>query len=413
MLDIDLIRKDFRFFDDPEIAYFDNSATSQRPECVARAITEFESYNNANPFRGLYDLSVRATDIYESARADVSKFINAESPEEIIFTRNTSESLNLAAYSLSEMITDNGDRFLKPGDEIITTVMEHHSNLLPWQHAAERTGAKVKYLYPKPDGSISFDDYKELLSGRVKIVAMTHMSNIFGRLIDIKAFSDEAHKYGAIFVCDGAQSVPHVKTDVQDLGVDLMAFSGHKMLGPMGIGVLYGRRDILDKMPPFMTGGEMIEHVSLDEVTYAAVPHKFEAGTVNAEGAAGLSAAIHYINEIGFSEMEERELMLTKAAMDGIGNVPHVSILGSESPGDHHGIITFTIDGVHPHDISAIMADMGVAVRAGHHCAEPLHQYLGIPSTTRASIMFYNTMEEVDMLVRAIADVRPMMGYKD
>ena len=412
MIDIKEIRKDFRFFDNPEIAYLDNSATSQRPERVINAVNEYYRYSNANPFRGLYDLSIRATDKYEEAREKVKLFINASSEKEIIFTRNASESLNLAAFSLGEML-------LHEGDEIITTVMEHHSNLLPWQQTAKRHGATVRYLKVDEEGKLDMEELKSLLNERTKIVSLSAMSNVFGRINDIKTIAGLVHGTTSsdgkspVLVADGAQSVPHNKTDVKDMDVDLLAFSGHKMLAPMGIGVLYGKEKILKKMPPFLTGGEMIETVSLDEVTFAELPHKFEAGTVNAGGAVGLAAAIDLINEIGMDEMVEREHYLTKLAFDKIADIHGIRVLGSKNAEEHNGIITFKVEGVHPHDVASIMAEGGVAVRAGHHCAEPLHQFLKIPSTTRASIMFYNTEEEVERFTDVLATVRPLMGYKD
>ena len=290
-LDIQKIRSDFPFFDNSDLAYLDNSATTQRPRQVVEAVADYEYHHNSNPFRGLYELSIDATERYEAARAKVAKFINAKSDKEIIFTRNASESLNLVAYSLGEMC-------LKEGDEVITTVVEHHSNMLPWRLAAKRYGATVKYLECEEDGSFSLEKFKSLLTDKTKIVAMTAMSNIFGRIIDIKSFAAAAHEVCAYFVADGAQSVPHSKTDVQNLDVDFLAFSGHKMLAPMGIGVLYGKEELLKKMPPFLSGGEMIEYVTFEDITYAELPHKFEAGTVNAGGAVGLAAAIDYIEQI-------------------------------------------------------------------------------------------------------------------
>lgn len=398
------IRKDFPFFDNTELCYLDNSATTQRPRQVMEAEMDYYYYHNSNPFRGLYELSIDATDRYEAARHKVAEFINASSDAEIIFTRNASESLNLVAYSL-------GDMCLSEGDEIITTVVEHHSNMLPWRLAAERHGATVKYLECEPDGSFTLEKLNALLTDRTKIVAMTAMSNIFGRVNDIKGFAAAAHKKGAYFVADGAQSVPHSVTDVQDLDVDFLSFSGHKMLAPMGIGVLYGKEELLKKMPPFLSGGEMIEYVSLDSVSYAELPHKFEAGTVNAGGAVALAAAIDYIKQIGMKDIEEREEMLTTMALEGMKKIPHIRILGSDDPKEHHGIITFRVDGVHPHDTAAIMAEDNVAIRAGHHCAEPLHQFIGIPSTVRASILFYNTEEEIERLIESVASLRRRMGY--
>ena len=403
---VEEIRKDFPFFEKSTLAYLDNSATSQRPRSVVEAVEDFYYHRNANPFRGLYDLSVEATDAYEAAREKVAGFIGADSSTEIIFTRNASESLNLAAYSLGELV-------LREGDEIVCSVVEHHSNLLPWQHAAGRAGAVVKYLEPEADGSFSPEKLDELMSERTKIVALTAMSNVFGQMNDVKALAAVAHKYGAYYVADGAQSVPHGSTDVQDLDVDLLAFSGHKMLSPMGIGVLYGKEKLLDRMPPFLTGGEMIETVSLTGVTYAELPHKFEAGTVNAGGAVGLAAAIDYLESVGMDRIVEREKELSRLAYSLISEIPHIELLGAKDPEGHHGIFTFRVEGVHPHDVAAILADRDLAVRAGHHCAEPLHQYLKIPSTTRASLMFYNTEEEVERLAEAMRSIRPVMGYGD
>lgn len=402
---IEDIRKDFPFFRDTKLAYLDNSATSQRPESVLDKVKEYYLYSNANPFRGLYDLSITATEAYEAAREKVAGFINARESAEVIFTRNASESLNLAAYSLGAL--------LSPGDEIVTSVVEHHSNLLPWQHAAKRAGAMVKYLTPEADGSFAPEKLEALMSEKTRIVALTAMSNIFGQMIDVKALAEIAHRYGAWYVADGSQSVPHGRTDVQALDCDLLAFSGHKMLAPMGIGVLYGKQEVLEKMPPFLTGGEMIENVSLEEVTYAEIPHKFEAGTVNAGGAIGLAAAIDYIESIGIDQIEERERELSRRAFAGIKEIPHIILVGSDKAEEHHGIFTFKVEGVHPHDVAAIMAEQNVAVRAGHHCAEPLHHFLQIPSTTRASLMFYNTEEEVDQLTEAMKNIRPFMGYQD
>ena len=405
--DIQKIRQDFPFFAaHPELVYLDSSATSQRLASSVRAAVNFYENQNASPFRGLYELSVKATEAYEEARQTVADFIHAKEAAEIVFTRNASESLNLLAYSLTQCVVSEGD-------EILVGITEHHSNMLPWRHAAMRHKAVVKYLECEPDGSFSLEKFKGLLSEKTKIVSMTAMSNIFGRIIDIRAFADAAHEVGAYFVADGAQSVPHSVTDVEKLGVDFLAFSGHKLLSPMGIGVLYGKEELLKKMPPFLTGGEMIEYVTLEDVTYAELPHKFEAGTVNAAGAIGLAAAIDYIESIGLHNIEERELELTKIMFEGMKAIPHVTVLGSDDAEDHHGIVTFKIDGVHPHDIAAIIADANVAVRAGHHCAEPLHQFLGIPSTTRASLMFYNTEEEIERLIDIVSKIRPMMGYPD
>nr|WP_027870734.1 cysteine desulfurase [[Eubacterium] cellulosolvens] len=399
------IRKNFPLIRDDE-AYLDNAATTQKPQCVIDAVTGYYQKHNANPLRGLYGLSIAATDDYEDAREAVREFINAGSTEEIIFTRNASESLNLIGYAWT---ADN----LKPGDEVVVTIMEHHSNLLPWQQACKRTGAVLKYIETDPTGLITEEVFRAALSPKTKLVCMTQVSNVLGRENPIKRFAQIAHEAGAVFVCDGAQSVPHMPVDVRDLDVDFLAFSGHKMMAPMGIGVLYGKREILDKMQPFLFGGEMIEYVTRDGATYAELPHKFEAGTVNAGGAVGLHAAINFYKEIGWERIVEREEHLTAYAMEKMKELPYVHIIGSELPEEHHGILTFLVDGVHPHDIAAILDSLHIDVRAGHHCAQPLMKYLNTLSTSRASLCFYNTEDEVDRLIEALKSVRKDMGYAE
>lgn len=406
MINVDSVRSDFPFFKDQPLAYLDNSATSQKPLCVMEAEDAYYRTSNANPYRGIYDLSVRATDAYEDARETVRDFINAEDRSEIIFTRNATESLNLAAFSFCEMV-------LNPGDEIVVSIAEHHSNMLPWRAAAKRAGAAVRYIETDISGVITPEQVAAALTENTRILAITQVSNIFGRKNDIKAFAAAAHKNGTVIVVDGAQSVPHMPVDVQDLDIDFLAFSGHKMLAPMGIGVLYGKKEYLEKMPPFLTGGEMIDKVTKDSVIYKEIPNKFEAGTVNAGGAVGLAEAIRYIQGLGFADIEARENMLTAQALEGMKKVPHVTVLGADTPEEHHGILTFKIDGVHPHDIASIFADENVAVRAGHHCAQPLLISLGIPSTTRASLMFYNTEEEIDRFLSVLGGIRKEMGYAE
>ena len=401
-----LIRNAFPIFEDTDLVYLDSAATTQKPDCVIRATREFYENDNANPLRGLYELSLRATDAYEGARRKVADFIGAKDPNEIIFTRNATESLNLIAHTWAD---DN----LKPGDEILITIMEHHSNLLPWQHVAKRTGAVLKFLECDKKGNITEEMFRAALTPKTKLVSMTQISNVLGVRNDIRTFARIAHENGAVFSCDGAQSVPHIKVDVCDLDVDFLSFSGHKMLGPMGIGVLYGKMEILEKMSPFLTGGEMIEYVTREGATYAEVPHKFEAGTVNAAGAVGLGAAIDYYNAIGIDVIEEREDYLTVLAMKELGRIPHLNILGSDDPLNHHGILSFTIDGVHPHDIAAILDSFKVDIRVGHHCAQPLLKYLGSMSTARASIAFYNTENDIFRLAEALKTVRGKMGYTD
>lgn len=406
MIDAKEVRKDFPFFAKSDLAYLDNSATSQRLQSVLDAEVKFYEENNANPFRGLYDMSVRATEAYEDARETVRAFINAKEVGEIIFTRNASESLNLVAYSF-------GSKFFKEEDEILVSIEEHHSNMLPWRYAAERAGATVKYLYVDADGKMTPEMVKAALTPKTKLFAVTQVSNIMGRTNDIKAFAKICHENGTYLVADGAQSVPHMPVDVQDLDCDFLAFSGHKMLGPMGIGVLYGKRELLEQMPPFLSGGEMIQSVTEDRITLEELPHKFEAGTVNAAGAVGLAEAMHYIKKIGFADIQERENALCTRAYQGMQEIPHVTVLGSDDPNDHHGILTFKVDNVHPHDIAAIFASENVAVRAGHHCAQPLLLHIGVPNTTRASVMFYNTEEEVDRFLDVLSQIRGAMGYAD
>lgn len=397
-------RRDFPLLMNTDVAYLDSAATAQRPQCVLDAEEKFYTTCNANPLRGLYPLSIAATDAYENAREAVRKFLNAASAKEIIFTRNTSESLNLVAYSY-------GLSNVKAGDEVVVSIMEHHSDLLPWQMVCRQTGAKLRFIECEPDGSVDLNKVEPLIGSRTKVVAMTQVSNVLGRENPIRQVAELAHRAGAVMVVDGAQSTPHMPVDVQALGADFLAFSGHKVYGPMGIGVLYGRKELLEKMPPFLTGGEMIESVTREGAVYAELPHKFEAGTVNAAGAAGLHAALDYMAQVGFGTMQRRELELTRRAMEGMKQIPYVHILGSDQPEEHHGIITFTVDGVHPHDIGQILAADGVNIRAGHHCAQPLLAYLGHPSTARASIAFYNTEEEIDRLLASVSTLRERMGY--
>ena len=397
-------RSDFPLIVDSSIAYLDNAATAQRPQCVIDAESDFYLRHNANPMRGLYELSIEATDIYENARETVRKFIGAASTEEVVFTRNTTESLNLVAYSY-------GLTHVKAGDEVLVSIMEHHSDLLPWQMVCRQTGAKLRFIDCEPDGSVDLNKVDELITDKTKIVAMTQVSNVLGRQYPVREVAKLAHAKGAVMVVDGAQSTPHMPVNVQELGADFFAFSGHKVFGPMGIGVLYGRRDLLDAMPPFLSGGEMIESVTRESAVYAELPHKFEAGPVNAAGAAGLKAALDYVSSIGFDELMRREHALTERAFNAVRNIPHVQVLGSDKAEEHTGIVTFVVDGVHPHDISEILSSDGIAVRAGHHCAQPLLKHLGHLSTTRASLAFYNTEDEVDRFVASLSTIRERMGY--
>ncbi len=400
------IRNDFEFFrNNSDVAYLDNAATAQRPDVVLQAVEDFYRTVNSNPLRGLYQISLAATEQYEQARQKVAGFIGAGRAEEIIFTKNATESLNLVAFSLCEEV-------LKPGDEIVVGIMEHHSNMLPWRAAAKRHGATVRYLEPDQDGLITEERFEQVLTEKTRIVAVTQVSNVFGRENDIKTFARMCHEKGIVIVADGSQSVPHMKVDVTDLDVDFLVFSGHKMCAPMGIGVLYGKYEWLEKIPPFLTGGEMIELVTLDRVTYAEIPHKFEAGTVNAGGAVGLKAAIEYFEKLGMDNIEERERQLTEYAYEKLMSIDGIKIIGSSDPAEHHGILTFTLQDVHPHDIAYILDEQAkVAIRAGHHCAQPLLKFLGTPSTARASLAFYNTEDEIDRLVTCLSGMRGQLGF--
>ena len=397
-------RKDFPLLMAQDIAYLDNAATAQRPQCVLDAVRRFYCEQNANPLRGLYPLSIAATDAYENAREAVRRFLNAKSTAEIVFTRNTTEGLNLVAYSY-------GLSHIRAGDEVVVSFLEHHSDLLPWQMVCRQTGASLKFLDCEPDGSLDLNKAEALITDRTKLVAVTHVSNVIGRVNPIRQLADMAHKHGAVLVVDGAQSTPHIPVDVQALDADFLAFSGHKVYGPMGIGVLYGKRALLEEMPPFLTGGEMIESVSREGAVFAELPHKFEAGTVNAAGAAGLHAAIDYVQSVGFEAMHRQELALTQRTLAGMADMPHIHVIGSDQPEEHNGIVTFTVEGVHPHDVSEILACDGVDVRAGHHCAQPLLQHLGLSATVRASFAFYNTENEVDRLLQSLSTIRERMGY--
>ena len=402
----DCIRCDFPLLIQTNEAYLDNAATSQKPYWVIKAVEDFYKHSNANPLRGLYELSVSATDRYENAREAVRKFIHAKESAEIVFTRNATESLNLIAYSY-------GLSNLREGDEIVVSITEHHSNILPWQMVARSTGAKLVYLECEQDGRITDEAIDKTITEKTRLVAVGEVSNVTGRRNPVEKIIEKAHSVGAVTVVDGAQSTPHMAVDVQAMNTDFFVFSGHKLLGPMGIGVLYGKRELLEAMPPFLTGGEMIQTVSREGAVWAELPHKFEAGTVNAADAVGLHAAIDYITGLGFDAITEREDALTAYAMEGMKKIPHLHLIGSDDPAEHNGILNFVIDGVHPHDISAILDADGIDVRAGHHCAQPLLNHLGFRSTTRASLMFYNTEEEVRRLLGSLASVRSRMGYKD
>ena len=388
-----------------KIAYLDNGATTQKPEQMIQSICGYYGGCNANPHRGAYALSVKATDIYENARKRTAQFIKAKRPEEIIFTKNATEALNLVAYSY-------GLSNVQAGDEIVISVSEHHSNLVPWQFVARSKGAVLKYIYLEKDGNLSQEDIETKITEKTKIVAVTQVSNVLGLKNDVKSIVKKAHSVGAIAVVDGSQSVAHMAVDVTDLDADFFAFSGHKMLSPMGIGVLYGKYELLDAMPPFLMGGDMIEYVQEQETTWAEVPSKFEAGTQNVGGAAGLTAAIDYLEKITFDRIEAIEKELVDYALPQLQELPYVELYGCDSQQDNKtGIIAFNIKDVHPHDVATILDSYGVAVRAGHHCAQPLHRCLGLNASCRASFYLYNTREDVDRWIDAVKKVRGVLGY--
>ena len=358
---------------------------------------------NANPHRGAYELSVKATDVYENARVKVQHFINAPKSNEIIFTKNATEALNLVAYSY-------GLTFVQPGDEIVLSIAEHHSNLVPWQMVARAKGATLKYIYLEPDGNLSDEDIETKVTEKTKIVAVTHVSNVLGLVNDVRKVVDKAHSVGAVCVVDGSQSVAHMAVDVRQLDCDFFAFSGHKLLSPMGIGVLYGKEALLDKMPPFLRGGDMIDYVTEQETTFAELPQKFEAGTQNVGGASGLAAAIEYLEDFTFGRIEAIEQELLGYALPQLRELPYIELYGCDSARNNKtGIITFNVKDVHPHDVSTILDAQGVAIRAGHHCAQPLMQYLGQNATCRASFYLYNTKEDVDRWIAALKTVRNVM----
>lgn len=399
-------KKDFPLLKDSQVAYLDNAATAQRPLAVLEAEKDFYEKYNANPLRGLYELGMEATDRYEEARDTVRDFLHAKKSCEIIFTRNTTESINLVAYSY-------GLNNLKAGDELLVGIDSHHSNLLPWQMVARQTGASLKFLECEMDGHFTEEAIENAITEKTKLAAITHVSNVIGRVNPVEKIIGKVHAAGGVVLVDAAQSAPHIPIDVQAMDVDFLAFSGHKLMAPMGIGVLYGKEGLLDAMPPFLTGGEMIESVTREGAVFAELPHKFEAGTVNGGGAWGLKAAIDYLNSIGFAAIGKKENALTALAMEELKKIPHVHVIGSEKPEEHNGILNFTIDGVHPHDIASILDGAHVDVRAGHHCAQPLLAHLGIMVTTRASISFYNTEEDVLRLTEQVKKIRRLMGYDE
>lgn len=388
-------KEDFEILNSKEIVYLDSGATTQKPRQVLEKIDEFYKTQNANPHRGAYSLSMEATESYENTRKKIAKFINARNAEEIIFSKNASESLNLVAYSYG---LDN----LKPGDEIVISIMEHHSNLVPWQMVAKKTGAILKYMYINDNYEISNEEIENKITDKTKIVGIAHVSNVLGTINNVNKIIDYAHKKGAVVLVDGSQSIPHMKIDVQAMNCDFFVFSGHKMLAPLGIGVLYGKKEILNKMNPFLMGGDMIEYVYEQETTFAMLPNKFEAGTQNVEGVIGLGAAIDYINSIGYDKINQIENEVMDYAIDKLSQLEFLELYMTKTRKNHQGVISFNIKGVHPHDVASILDQSKVCVRSGNHCAQPLLRFLGMDSTCRASFYIYNTKDDVDKLVEAL-----------
>ena len=388
-------KKDFPLFGrHPEVAFLDSAATAQRPAAMLDAQREFYETMNANPLRGLYELSYEATNAINDARKHIARFIGAgeDNWHDIVLCRNTSEALNLVSFSLSEMV-------LKPGDEVCITIMEHHSNCVPWQLACKRHGAKLVYMYLDEEGHLTEQEMRAKIGPKTKIVSAMQVSNVLGVKNDVKLLGQIAHEFGAYMVVDGAQSVPHMPVNVADLDCDFFAFSGHKVFGPMGVGILWGKHELLDAMPPFLTGGEMIDSVSEQSAVWAPVPEKFEAGTQDAAGAYALGAALTYVEQVGWEAMQSREAALTKYCFDELSKLDFISIYGPKDPAEHHGVISFNVKNVHPHDVSGILDSVHVAIRAGHHCAQPLMSQLGCMSNCRASMAFYNDKADIDQLI--------------
>lgn len=407
-LDVAAIREDFPILKrtvhgDKQLVYLDNAATSQKPRQVIQALVDYYEQYNANIHRGIHTLAEEATGLYEGARAKAAKFIGASGPDEIILTRNTTESLNLVAYTWA---ADN----IGPGDEIVISTMEHHSNIVPWQWLVQRQGAVLKYAEVDENGQIDLAQIERLVTPRTKLVSIMHMSNVLGTINPVKEIGQIAHRNGALMLVDGAQSVPHIPVNVKDLDCDFLAFSSHKMMGPTGVGVLWGRREILQAMRPFLGGGEMIDIVERDNVTYNVLPWKFEAGTPNIGDVIAFGAAIDYLNGLGMARVREHEIEITQYALEKIGGIEGVTIYGPKDAHQRGGVVAFTIDGVHPHDLGQIVDYEGVAIRAGQHCCQVLSASIGVPATARASFYVYNTPEEVDALVAAIESAREIFA---
>ncbi|HUF68635.1 MAG TPA: cysteine desulfurase [Longimicrobiales bacterium] len=403
-LDVTAMRARFPLFanqpGERPLAYMDSAATSQKPDDVIDAVSNFYRTDNANVHRGLYDLARRATEAYEGARSTIARFINARDDSEIVWLRGTTEAINLVAATWT---VEN----LREGDEILVSVMEHHSNLVPWQLAAQRTGARVRAVDIDEECRLRLDQMRDILaSGRVRLVAVGHVSNSIGTIHPIREIADMAHAAGALLLVDGAQAAPHLPVDVQALGCDFYAFSGHKMCGPMGIGALWARRELLDAMPPYQGGGEMIDIVEIERSTWAKVPHKFEAGTPNGAGAVGMAAAARFLTDVGHDAIWSHEQELVRYGIDRLARVEGLRMFGPTDPAQRVAVFSFTLEGVHPHDVGTVLDAEGIAVRAGHHCTQPLMRRLGVPATTRASLYLYNSTDEIDRLADGLGVAR-------
>ncbi|EPY9331504.1 cysteine desulfurase [Listeria monocytogenes] len=407
MIDIQKIRADFPILaqeiNEKPLAYLDNAATSQKPKQVIEALTHYYEFDNANVHRGVHTLAARATDAYESARGKVAKFIHAREVAEIIFTRGTTSAINLVVDSYAEAN-------IEAGDEIVISYLEHHSNLIPWQQLAKRKGAVLKYIELEEDGTISVEQAKKTIGEKTKIVALAHVSNVLGTITPIKEIAAIAHQFGAVILVDGAQAVPHMEVDVVDLDADFYAFSGHKMMAPTGIGALYGKRELLDAMGPTEFGGEMIDFVELYDSTWKELPWKFEAGTPIIGGAIALGAAIDYLAEVGLANIHAHEQALASYAIEEMSKIEGITIYGPKDASKRCGLVTFNLEGAHPHDIATILDEDGIAIRAGHHCAQPLMKWLDVSSTARASFYIYNTKEEIDALIDGLKLTKEYFG---
>ena len=388
-------KDDFPILKNRDISYLDSGATTQKPQCVIDAVENYYKMYNANPHRGAYSLSIEATEVYENTRVKIAKFINAENPEQIIFSKNATESLNLLAYSYG---LDN----LQSEDEVVLSIMEHHSNLVPWQYVTKKTGSTLKYMYINNEYELTREEIEEKITDKTKIVGITHVSNVLGTINNVKEIINYAHSKGAIVIVDASQSIPHMRIDVQDLDADFLVFSAHKMLAPLGLGVLYGKQSILDAMRPFIMGGDMIEYVYEQDTTFAMLPNKFEAGTQNVEAVVGLGTAIDYIEKIGYDKIQEAEKEVVSYAREELSKLNYVKMYITPNEENHSAVISFNVEGVHPHDVASILDSVGVCVRSGNHCAQPLMRFLNIDSTCRASFYLYNTKEDVDRLVKGL-----------